>query len=960
MKKILFLFLLILFPLLAFADGSLSFSPPASDFSVVFLGNLFGVVDGILHGTGSQIMGSMFAVFNAAVLALGGIVITYTLLVSTMNTAQEGQMLGQKWSSIWVPVRSVIGLTLLIPKASGYCLMQIFVMWVVVQGVGAADKVWDAALSYLNRGGVIIQGQSNPAIELMRGSGSGVPLAAQVMLAGQVCMQGIQTQLENQLDSYKTQKANSTGPCFGQIDSDMKEFCDSSVPNFISSVDFIRKESDFSGSTTLTMDMPNFPDGLYHFLNGVCGQITWNRFEDSRFNSTLKGLVSESDLKTARMSRVIAIQQMYLDLSSLAQVMVENNPSLIKTQNLTPNGRFSEVALQQFGVPLTPSGQACTDGSDPNCVLWGDIPGSNGAPLFNGTEFQGAIADYNGIMEPTLNLINQGNSDKATSNSHAFIQDASTQGWMMAGSYFFDLVNLNIQANDNSGTTDSATGLEKSTIDLNAIIKIFGGSLASPNCVGVYGKLCLWLNKDPTKIIPMITLVNGWGMLPSTITAPDAANPVKAPLGGLGSSTVYGYTNNATVLKLPGQPGMNPLKFAANMNISVDTNAYQLPETSFGCGELKIMFWSTCLMGMFGDLLYNYLFRFIYNFFLQVFQTFLNLVVMTFLQYPLLGMKSIFDRGLSLIDTPGVNPVVALAQMGTYYINYVSNLWIDLIELAITCAMIPVFGAFIFVIIMMLYPMLLAWLGVMTSVGYSTAYYVPVMPYMVFTFGTIAWLMAVIESMVAAPIVALGVTHPEGHDAFGKGEQAIMILMNVFLRPSMMIIGYIAAIAVSYVSVWIINAGFDNAIGFIQGSSKYGTEGAGAMLLPNLDLQDTPAAGAVSGGYTGWAGIYAYFFSILIYTSLYVTVVTKAFTLISILPDKVLRWIGGTPESYGQDTSQWGEETKGKVDKAGESTQAAQMQMGKQLGAEASKGLGKAQQAVSESGGANVKGMGEN
>lgn len=945
---------------MAFADGSLSFSPPASDFSVVFLGNVFGVVDGILHGTGSQIMGSMFAVFNAAVLALGGIVITYTLLVSTMNTAQEGQMLGQKWSSIWVPVRSVIGLTLLIPKASGYCLMQIFVMWVVVQGVGAADKVWDAALSYLNRGGVIIQGQSNPALALMKGSASGVPLAAQVMLAGQVCMQGIQTQLETQLDTYKTQKANSTGPCFGQIDSDMKEFCESSVPNFISSVDFIRKESDSSGSTLITIDMPNFPEGLYHYLNGICGHISWNRFQDDQFNSTVKGLVSESDLKTARMSRVIAIQQMYLDLSSLAQEMVGNNPRLTKMQNLTPNSQFSEVAVQQFGVPLTPGGQRCTDGTDPNCVLWGDLPGYNGAPLFNGTEFQGAISDYNGIMAPTLNLIEQGNSASEAQSSHDFIQAASTQGWMMAGSYFFDLVSLNIHAGSHSGETDKDTGLDQSKIDLNAIIKIFGGSLVSPNCAGDYGKLCLWLNKDPSKLLPMITLVNGWGMLPSTILAPDPANPVKALIGGLGSSTVYGYTNNATVLKLPGQPGMNKLNFAANMTITVDTSAYELPETSFGCGELKIMFWSTCLMGMFGDLLYNYILRFVYNFLLQLFQSFINIVVMTFIQYPLLGMKSIFDRGLQLIDTPGVNPVVALAQMGTYYINFSSNLWIDLIELAVTCAMIPIFGAFIFALMMMFYPMLLAWLGTMTSIGFSTAYYVPVMPYMVFTFGTIAWLMAVIESMVAAPIVALGVTHPEGHDAFGKGEQAIMILMNVFLRPSMMIIGYIAAIAVSYVSVWIINAGFDNAIGFIQGSSKYGTEGAGAMLLPTLDVQDTPGAGGVSGGYTGWAGIYAYFFSILIYTSLYVTVVTKAFTLISILPDKVLRWIGGSPESYGQDTAQWGEETKGKVDKAGETAQAAQMQEQKQLGAEASKLAGKAQEALSEGGGGKVTGQGAN
>src|SRR3989338_11629156 len=76
MKRCLIALITTFFPILALAQdgsGSLSFAPPASDYSVVFLGNIFGVVDGVLHGSGSQIMGAMFGVFNAAVLALGGI-----------------------------------------------------------------------------------------------------------------------------------------------------------------------------------------------------------------------------------------------------------------------------------------------------------------------------------------------------------------------------------------------------------------------------------------------------------------------------------------------------------------------------------------------------------------------------------------------------------------------------------------------------------------------------------------------------------------------------------------------------------------------------------------------------------------------------------------------------------------------------------------------------------------------
>ena len=234
---------------------------------------------------------------------------------------------------------------------------------------------------------------------------------------------------------------------------------------------------------------------------------------------------------------------------------------------------------------------------------------------------------------------------------------------------------------------------------------------------------------------------------------------------------------------------------------------------------------------------------------------------------------------------------------------------------------------------------------------------------MIFTFGAIAWLMAVIEAMVAAPIVALGVTHPEGHDAFGKGEQAIMILMNIFLRPSMMIIGYIAAISLSYVGVWILNAGFDNAIGFIQGSSDYGTKSAGTfndignMWASTGSVQT--GAGGISGGYTGWAGVFAFFFSILIYTTMYLTIVQKSFTLISMLPDKVLRWIGGQHESIGEQSAGWGDENvKGKIGEAGKETQGGQAAMDKQLGGYAAKGGADAKKAISGSSGGSAEGKG--
>ncbi len=961
--------LLSLFPILAAADdGSLSFTPPPSDYSVIFLSNIFGIVDGVLHGTGSQIMGSMFAVFNAAVLALGGIVIMYTLIVSTMNTAHEGQMLGQKWSSIWVPVRATFGLALLIPKASGYCLMQIFVMWIVVQGIGAADKIWDAALDYLNRGGVVIQAQMDPTTALTSASTSGIPSGAQIILAGEVCMLALQTQLENKLQDYQLQKQKGGGPC-AQPSATVQAFCNSTVPNFINSVNVVAIQNtalqNNPDQPTFSAPMPNFQDAPYNMYNGACGTIKWNAFLSSDQQKSLQKnipTITASDKTTATMSRAIAIQQMYIDLSTVAQIIVNNDPELAANPNSNQNqnqANFSPVAVQQFGVPQTAGGAVCTDNTTPNCILWGSASTEGGATLLNGTEFPGAIQDYNGIMLPTLNLIQQAQNAQVAQDTRAFIQSATTEGWIMAGSYFYNIVNLNVQAsqginsNGSTGLVDSGTGLDGSTpVDTSTQGGLLSSFVQDGVCVGQNtnappANLCQWVGGAMAPIQKIASLIDGsGGVLPSPIPIPNlASSQPRSVIVDKGSSTVYGYTNNATILQLPGQPGLKPLAFAGNINITVNPSMYQLPQQNFSCGSVNFGLVSACIGQLFGNLFYNGIFVVMYNFFLKLFAGVINQTIMAFLMVPLAGMSTIFNQGLQIIATPGVNPVVALANMGTYYINFAANLWLELIETSIVAVLIPIFGIFILVLISLAMPILLAWLAIMMQIGFATAYYVPILPYMIFTFGAIAWIMAVIEAMVAAPIVALGVTHPEGHDAFGKGEQAILILMNVFLRPAMMIIGYIAGIALTYVSVWIINAGFDNAIGFIQG---------GGVQFSTEAPISAAGAGAVSGGYVGWAGIFAYFFSILIYTMMYLTVVQKAFTLISVLPDKVLRWIGGQQESYGAETAQWGQEVQGKVGEAGKETDKGMGQLSKQMEGYAGKGMASAKKALGESGGGKV------
>lgn len=980
MKKFTLSLFFTLFPTLVLAadsqsQGSLSFAPPPGDYSVIFLGNIFGVVDGVLHGTGSQIMGSMFAVLNAAVLALGGIVIMYTLLVSTLNTAQEGQFLGQKWSSLWVPIRTTFGLALLIPKASGYCLMQIFVMWIVLQGVGAADKVWDAALGYLNGGGSIVISQPNPAQNYMGNSsgGSDILSGAQTILAGQVCMLGLQKQLENQRTAYLQQKSNNAGPCYGEdLSSNMQSFCGNPVPDFISTVNVVAKQSANPGQSSYTLDMPNFTDPLYSQLKGICGTIQWNAFSFSDSNSqnpvsdasvlqvlgggssNANSANAQQDLATAKMSRAIAIQQMYMELAMIAQVMVNNNPTFAasSSQNSTTSN-YSNLAIQQYGVPQTTTGDVCANRDTTNCTMWGPVKGSATATLFNGTEFLGAVSDYQTIMLPTLTLQKQAKDAGTAANARAFIQNATSQGWVMAGSYFFNLVRLNVSAmSDSSGLVDKDSGLKNCTFPLSGLTQLQCSGSTPP-------VLCELFNNDPSYVAQVAYLIAGGGEGVNSVSAADYSfSSLTVQDTNFNDSTVYGFTTNSSIVTTPNQqPGLSGPNFGPLGDIPpANLSALQLPYPSFSCGGGRFFFF-VCIGNLLGTMLW-YILATIYNVFMALLGTFIEQIVWGFIQMPLKAMATIFENGVRIITVPGINPVVALANMGTYYINFAGNLWIELIMMAA----IPIVGVFLFAMIALILPLLLTWTFIMVGVGFTTAYYVPILPYVIFTLGSIAWLIAVIEAMVAAPIVALGVTHPEGHEAFGKGEQAIMILMNVFLRPSMMIIGYIAAIALSYVGVWVLNAGFLNAIGFLQGSGAFADNpsvadqvalGAGFTNFTGSSI--STSAGTISGGYTGWAGVYAYFFSILIYTMLYLTIVQKAFTLIAYLPDKVLRWIGGQPEGMGQEAAQWGEETKGKIGEAGKETSAAQAAMDKQLQGYATKGVGWAKKKFGQGGGGSAQ-----
>lgn len=143
--------------------GGGQFAPPPDDPSLGILREIFGnLVDfvarnataGDLANNGT-VMAAGFAIFNTAILFVGMLFVAWTTIMGVINTSHDGEFLGRKMSSVWLPLRTFAGSALLLPLAGGFSAIQIIVMWLAVTGVGVGDRVWTAMLGRIDQGGMV-------------------------------------------------------------------------------------------------------------------------------------------------------------------------------------------------------------------------------------------------------------------------------------------------------------------------------------------------------------------------------------------------------------------------------------------------------------------------------------------------------------------------------------------------------------------------------------------------------------------------------------------------------------------------------------------------------------------------------------------------------------------------------------------------------------------------------------
>jgi len=242
-------------------------------------------------------------------------------------------------------------------------------------------------------------------------------------------------------------------------------------------------------------------------------------------------------------------------------------------------------------------------------------------------------------------------------------------------------------------------------------------------------------------------------------------------------------------------------------------------------------------------------------------------------------------RHLIFITSGNGDPLMSIGSFGTALMlageaiiifSMVTTLIASLISSALGCVSpLPyAFNMFFLWVAPLIYGLSLALWGIGATMGL----YIPLIPYIVFTTGAFGWFVTVVEAVVAAPIMALGLAHPSGEE-LGKASTGILILANIFLRPTLMIFGFVLAASLLRAGIALVNFGFIAAL-------KEGT-------IPTL-------------------------FSILgvisIYASLILMIANKAFSLINLLPNQLFRWMGA-PAEAGGGSEEMGKEALGKAEK---------------------------------------------
>ncbi|MCX8796228.1 DotA/TraY family protein [Vibrio parahaemolyticus] len=105
-----------------------------------------------------SILASAIGFTNLLAITFGTVVMVYVLGGGALNSTHSGEVLNRNWSPVWMPIRSVLGIGLVMPVpgiGGGVMSMsQVGIIWLVIFGSNSATFLWNNTAEKLTTDGI--------------------------------------------------------------------------------------------------------------------------------------------------------------------------------------------------------------------------------------------------------------------------------------------------------------------------------------------------------------------------------------------------------------------------------------------------------------------------------------------------------------------------------------------------------------------------------------------------------------------------------------------------------------------------------------------------------------------------------------------------------------------------------------------------------------------------------------
>lgn len=211
------------------------------------------------------------------------------------------------------------------------------------------------------------------------------------------------------------------------------------------------------------------------------------------------------------------------------------------------------------------------------------------------------------------------------------------------------------------------------------------------------------------------------------------------------------------------------------------------------------------------------------------------------------------------------------------------------------------------------------------SIGFILYYVLPLMPFIYFFFAFSGWIKSIFEAVVAMPLWAVAHIRIDGEGLPGPlATNGYFLLLEIFLRPSLIIAGFILSVGIFTALVNVLNSAFPLLVSVVGGGDVTLAADINAPLStsiipttgPNLEQRLDYIRKPVDE-----------FFYTIIYVIMVYMFALSSFKTVDAVPNNIMRWMGVTVSTFHEQAGDPAGELSGKVYRGTQTTNAQIMQL---------------------------------